>query len=808
MVDEQLKNRIRSAARARDFTKVDELWAELVVQGAWKDDLNLFFDVAADLNERGERERAGQLLTSMLDEVKKNGTPEQAFDLARRAAKYQPKNKALRDELTGHYKRAYGDRPGLDAALKRSGLVAGGGPADGPLDKAVQTLDDSLRYAAGDFCAHKGGDKTGWGIGKVVEAHPETGEYVIDFQRRRNQRMEAGMARTSTQKRDSDDLDVLLWTDKERVKTLADSDPLQLLKSALKSAPAGKLQSRDLREKLEGEVLDKNGWTKFWAAARKLAKDDPWIEVGAAPKSVVSMRATPLAREAEVGKTVDRAGPFVKKLEAARRELLAIAKDAVSKGTIPAWLKTGIAAMQKDVEATPKGKPPANWAATSRAQRLELALFKLEAASLMPHSGAELGVAAPEAAAAAGEAVDPETGEPLGPHVRAQTVPAEVKKHLEGVGPAELPTILREMSVQEYRRRLVALVRPAFEDWTDRVRAILMDPAPGVFETAARELLDGAEHVLHDAVNKIIVAPTKAADAYCALVRARFNGRLEKIAEKRQDSELVAKAIQLLDDVTHKFKGQNESGQKGNKGTIDALRALFSEKSQRVIGTVIKHGSEAEVRRILQLVRQSHSLTPTIVRATEAFVVDRFPDLLATVVAAPKAAKEADAVEERMYTTQDGLNKRRAEYDRIVNVELEEVRLEIGRALEFGDISENSELDAARERQRNLAERIERMRTELERVIVVDPATVEPDEVRVGTRVVLKNKTSGKQETYTVLGPWDADEAHHVISYLSPIARGIMGRKVAEEALVQLPDGQKATFVIVSIERAVATQHA
>ena len=237
----------------------------------------------------------------------------------------------------------------------------------------------------------------------------------------------------------------------------------------------------------------------------------------------------------------------------------------------------------------------------------------------MPHTASELGVAAPEAAAAVGEAVDPETGEPLGPHVRAQSVPAEIKRGLEGVTLGELPAVLREMSVQEYRRRLVALVRPAFQDWQDRVRAVLLDPAPGVFETAARELLDGAEDVLHDSINKIIIAPTKHADAYCALVRARFNGRLENIAEKRQDSELVAKAIQLIDDVTHRWKGVGESATKtALKGTIDALRALFSEKSQRMVGTVIEKGTEGEVRRILQLVRQSHSLTPTIVRATEA----------------------------------------------------------------------------------------------------------------------------------------------------------------------------------------------
>src|SRR5581483_5361356 len=99
----------------------------------------------------------------------------------------------------------------------------------------------------------------------------------------------------------------------------------------------------------------------------------------------------------------------------------------------------------------------ANWAIINRAARLELALFKFEAANLIPQAASDLGVQAPEAAVAAGEAVDPETGEPLGPHVRAQSVPAEIKKALEGVGLTELPHVLREMSVQEYRRRLVAL---------------------------------------------------------------------------------------------------------------------------------------------------------------------------------------------------------------------------------------------------------------------------------------------------------------------------------------------------------------
>ncbi|MBI3722807.1 GreA/GreB family elongation factor [bacterium] len=728
MVDDNLKSRIRGAARSRDFAKVDELWTELAAQGAWQTDLALFFDVANDLSDRGERERAGSLLLSLLDDMRKAGRQDEAFELARRAAKYSPKAKGLRDELLGHYRRVYAERPGLDAALKRSGLVA-----DGPCDKAVVVLDDALRFAVGDFCSHA----SGWGIGKVVEAHPETGEYVIDFSRRRGHRMDAQMARTSTQKRDPDDLDVLLWTDKEKVKLLAEDDPLSLLKSALKSAPGGKLQARDLREKLGGEILDKNLWTRFWARARKLAKDDPWIEVGAAPKSLITVRTQPLSRDAEVTKNVDKAGPFVKKLEAARRELLAVAKDAVAKGLIPGWLKTGVAAMQKDIDTPPKGRPLPNAAAILRAMKLELSLFRLEAANLMPHAASELGVQAPDAAAASGEAVDPETGEPLGPKARPTTVPADVAKALEGLQAAELPQVLREMNVQEYRRRIVGLVRPGFpSDWQERVKAVLLDPAPGTFESCVRELKEEAAQLLEDACSKIIISPTKFPDAFSALSRARFNGRLEGIASKRNDAEIVAKAIQLLDDVTHRLKSAAEKGEKGSlKTAVDSLRALFAEKSQRVIGTVIKNGTEAEVRRILQLV----------------------------------------------------------------------IRLEIGRALEFGDISENSELDAARERQKQLAVRVERMRTELEQVTIIKPEEVETDEVRVGTRVVLKDMATSRDETYTVLGPWDADEAHNVISFLSPIARALMGRRAGEEVEAVLPDGTKRKVEILSIDRAVAT---
>ena len=265
-----------------------------------------------------------------------------------------PKGKGLRDELLGHYKRVYDGRPGLEAALKRSGLAA-----DAPCDRAVQILDDALRFAAGDFCSHP----SGWGIGRVVEAHPETHEYVIDFARRRGQRMAATMAAKSVQKRDPDDLDVLLWTDQPKVKVLAEDDPLSLLKSALKSAPAGKLQARDLSEKLERgarqEPLDQV------LGARPQARQGRPVDRGRRRSRRASSRCAPSpsrARPRSPSPSTRRA-PSSRSSRPRAASCSRVAKDAVAKGQIPGWLRRAsrrcrrTSTRRRAVARRPTGRP-------------------------------------------------------------------------------------------------------------------------------------------------------------------------------------------------------------------------------------------------------------------------------------------------------------------------------------------------------------------------------------------------------------------------------------------------------------------
>ncbi len=774
--DQSLLNRIQSAARARDLARVEELWVELQTSQAPLGEVAPFFEVARELHDRGDRDKAAELLLMLKEDLRAAGRDADLLEVMRRAVVYSARVKGIRDELTEAYRKVYGARAGFDAVLGRTGLTA-----DGNLQDAVRQLDHAFGFDVGDFVFHT----RGWGIGRVVECRPEAGEFVIDFARNRGQRMEASMAVAALQRRSQDDLDVLLWTDKDRVRVLAEEDPLKLLRAALESA-GGKLASRDLKDKLV-DIVDKGGWTKFWGRAKKLAKDDPRLEIGAGPRGLVSLRDAPLSREDEAAAALRKLRAFADVLELARRELLELQRDGLPEQP-PAWLTQALEQLGKNHGKV--GSPE------QRAAAIELALFREEVAKTWP--GSLPGYAA------AGPQVDPETGEPL-----PDAVPEPLRAALDGLSGAALPPVLRAIETADYRRRataLIAQVLPA-DAATATLRHVVLDPANGTWEEAVAALKRlGRDDVIAEAANVAAIRPADHAEAFIAMTRLRFNGRLEVLTE-RPDSELLAKAIQLLDVLGLELRGAGEKNHKAAlKATIDQLRTVLSEKNQRAIGQVIQNGSEAEVRRILQLVRQSPAVTPTMIRATENFVVHRFPELLATVVAAPR--HEDAEPETTIYTTLEGRKRYEQELQRIMDVELEKVRLEIGRALEFGDISENSELDAARERQQRLAEQAERMRKELERVMLIDPNKVETDQVRVGTRVTAEQIDEvGESEgevTYTVLGPWDVDDADPtIVSHLSPVASGFLGASPGDEVKVRLPDGGEARYRIKTIERAL-----
>jgi transcription elongation factor GreA len=150
--------------------------------------------------------------------------------------------------------------------------------------------------------------------------------------------------------------------------------------------------------------------------------------------------------------------------------------------------------------------------------------------------------------------------------------------------------------------------------------------------------------------------------------------------------------------------------------------------------------------------------------------------------------------------TPEGLEKLKAELEELTTTKRREVAERIKDAREYGDISENSEYDDAKNEQAMLESRIAALEEKLRSAVVVDASELTNDVVQVGSVVKVKDSASGKSDTYTIVGSAEANPAEKKLSNESPVGRALIGHKAKEKVTVQLPNGKNRELTIQKIE--------
>ncbi len=141
------------------------------------------------------------------------------------------------------------------------------------------------------------------------------------------------------------------------------------------------------------------------------------------------------------------------------------------------------------------------------------------------------------------------------------------------------------------------------------------------------------------------------------------------------------------------------------------------------------------------------------------------------------------------YMTEEGLQKLKAELHELETVERPRVIAAIAEAREKGDLSENAEYDAAKEAQGALETKIAQLKLRLMDARVLDANDIKTDEVQILTKVRVRQKNNGMEKTFQLVTEGEANLAEGKISVTTPIAKGLMGKKVGEIAQVKVPAG-------------------
>ena len=146
--------------------------------------------------------------------------------------------------------------------------------------------------------------------------------------------------------------------------------------------------------------------------------------------------------------------------------------------------------------------------------------------------------------------------------------------------------------------------------------------------------------------------------------------------------------------------------------------------------------------------------------------------------------------------TPDGYARLRDELQNLRSVQRPAVIQAIATAREHGDLKENAEYHAARDKQSFIEGRIKQLEHNLALAEVIDPSKVEGDRVAFGAYVKLSNTQTEEEVTYRILGADESDIAQGTISVTSPLARSLLGKEAGDEVKVRMPGGERVYEIL------------
>ncbi|MFI5402481.1 MAG: transcription elongation factor GreA [Planctomycetota bacterium] len=622
-------------------------------------------------------------------------------------------------------------------------LAKSGLTGEGAVRPQVEALDRYLAFSEGAYVYHRGG----WGYGVVAEFDPAEEKMVVDFQRKPGHQIGIQSATKILERLSDDHIGVFKHYRAAELKQLMESDPAKVFRIFLKSH-GGKSTLKQVREEFVPDVLDKNEWSRWWTRAKKAILKDPEIKVGKGSIPPLELRAKAHTVEQEVADRMRARADAGGKVAAAREILRSIDMTPQLGAAVATEANAAMAA------ATPAG-------------RIGLLYLKAD----LDAGGAE---------EAAGEAR---------------------KALLEAPDIVALFTALDPADRKQAAQDLIASGAP---DATDRVVSVLKAGDVEAADSILDHLKKHRPDVLITFFGELSANPRGNPDLFLWYARGFLHGSIPvELAPGEKETTVIEKLLTLGDQVGLEVK---RTADPKLKEFLRHVRSFFTSRRLKMFEELVKRTSPDYGKYLFNKIQRNRGFTDQTRQALQDVIEAHHQH----VRIAPSEATEAGAAPapaapelEIIYTTLHGYRRREKELKQIRDVEIPKNAEELGRAAAFGDISENAEYSAALEKQEHLMRRLRELKDDLDKARILDLEQVTTERVVVGTRVKLTNLTSGGEETYALLGPWDTDLERGVISYLSPVGRGLLGKGRGAKAEIVLPEGAVA-YEIMEIEAAPA----
>ncbi|MDR3341661.1 MAG: transcription elongation factor GreA [Treponema sp.] len=580
----------------------------------------------------------------------------------------------------------------------------------------------NIHDAITDFEKHIAFDKGNfvyhrtWGVGRIAGVQGD--EIVIDFSKKRGHSMSLKMAVNALQTLSKNHIWVLkaVWK-KEKLHDQVKNDFVWALKTIIKSFD-NSCDLKRIKAELVPSVLSTGEWTTWSTKAREVLKSDPSFGVSPDNIDIFTVRERPISMEEKLFNEFKAERNFFDRAETIRNYVTQPDAELDSEFFIEMFAYfSGYLRSYSQVNE----------------QVVASYLLVKDLVGRYPHLGTEL-------------------------HLNF----LDIFDNIEDV-----PMLFSNLKDNKLKEELLRHIKLFVPGWAD----IYVQLFPYALSTTIIVSLEKEGY--EDKLVSMTLNAFENYREYREVVVWFFKNVREEPWFKKAGIPFEKQLITLVHvlDITYREIGNHRDTTENRKINKQVYTILFKEG---VLNVFLDEVDSDTIIRIYTLIQDVKDLDPTDKLKLRSRILDKRPDFKFFGDVEKTVTTRGLMVTVAMY------EEKQRQLAHIMEVEVPANSKEIAFALSLGDLRENAEYKAAKEKQEILNATVAKLKAEIERAQLFDPAAINTNRVSFGTKVTLLNLASGQHEEYTILGPWESDPENRIISYLSPFGGTILNKTLGE----------------------------
>lgn len=595
----------------------------------------------------------------------------------------------------------------------------------------------------GTYCIHRS-----WGFGIISGFDDDRGMILIDFEEdeRSSHAMDPVFCIDKLDLLPDDHILAQHRKNTEEIEKIAKKDPAELIIKILEQGNDGCMTTREI-EKILGYMFGSAKAKRWWTATKKVLIKDPRIAVPNKKNEPYVLRDEPVKPEQEILQDFFEEKRSYEKIVLAERLFDLSAEKEDLQADLPQVLHDLTIAILEAKNLSQADRLYGIWVRNNLARDVEEDVEKLEPTS------------------------------------------ASILQECED----DLSALADLMPAKFHTRFLDLVARTYTDNWKKIVLDLLQNTTVKFSGECAHFLIDREESkLLISSLNTWLDEQSLKAPVLLWMLKFRKLSKFHDLLEEMINPRLLTAVFSAID---------YESLKNATSRRIPLAEVLSDDRE--LLADILTKGTEENAKDLAQALLLNPGFEDLTKRSLLARFIKKFPKIQSMLdgeQSTDSSSSASTGVEETLIVSKDSYDRKLADLDILTKEKIPANSQAIEAARELGDLKENAEYQMAKDDQKVLLARQAELQGDLMRAKATDFTEAPSDLVGIGSIVDLKDLGSEERFNYTILGAWDSDPENNILSYLTPLAQSILGKKVGDDVQIDI-EGNEQSLVIEGLSR-------